>query len=234
MSRCWKSTATSCGISGADTVHPTTLQLLDELGLRDRFAKLPHSELSEIAFPIDEHRRVVVGDLRRLKVPYPYIAMVPQWDLLNLLAEAGNQEKSYTLRMRTEVTELIREAGRVQGVRYRTGTGSAGEVRADLTVACDGRWSIVRRQPELRPKEFPVPFDSWWFRLPRFPGDDPAALMPHAAPGRFVIVVPREDFLQLGYGAKKGIDALLRARGIEWFRRDVTEVVPWLAIGSTR
>ncbi len=128
-----------------DTVHPSTLQLLDELGLGERFAKLPQSKLHEIAFPIDEHHRVVMGDFRRLKVPHPYIAMVPQWDLLTLLAEAGAEEESYTLRMRTEVTGLIRESGRVHGVRYRTEDGRTGEIHADLTVACDGRWSIARQ-----------------------------------------------------------------------------------------
>jgi 2-polyprenyl-6-methoxyphenol hydroxylase-like FAD-dependent oxidoreductase len=215
-----------------DTVHPSTLQLLDELGLGERFAKLPSSRVDEIAFPIDAHHRVVIGDLRRLKVlkvRYPYIAMVPQWDLLNLLAEAGKDEPSFTLRMRTEATELIRESGRVQGVRYRTQDATSGEIRADLTVACDGRWSIARRQADLRPKEFRVPIDAWWFRLPRKRDDNPSALMPYAAKGRFVIVVPREDFLQLGYFARKGTDAQLRARGIERFRQDIAEAVPWLA-----
>ncbi|MGH3754790.1 MAG: FAD-dependent monooxygenase, partial [Pseudonocardiaceae bacterium] len=157
--------ATSCGTSAATPCTPSTLQLLDELGLGERFAKLPQSKLHELAFPIDEHRSVVVGDFRRLTVSHPYIAMVPQWDLLNLLAEAGAEEPSYTLRMRTEVTELIRESGRVRGVRYRTEDGTTGEVRADLTVACDGRWSLARRQAGLRPKELPMPLGVWWFRL---------------------------------------------------------------------
>jgi len=202
------------------------------LGLGERIAKLPSSRVDEIAFPIDAHHRVVIGDLRRLrvlKVRYPYIAMVPQWDLLNLLAEAGREEPSFTLRMRTEATELIREAGRVQGAWYRTKDGTSGQIRADLTVACDGRWSIARRQADLRPKEFRVPIDAWWFRLPRKPDDNPSALMPYAAKGRFVIVVPRKDFLQLGYFARKGTDAQLRARGIERFRQDIAEAVPWLA-----
>jgi 2-polyprenyl-6-methoxyphenol hydroxylase-like FAD-dependent oxidoreductase len=212
-----------------DTVHPSTLQLLDELGLGERFAKLPQSQLHEIAFPIDEHHQVVFGDLRRLKVRYPYIAMVPQWDLLNLLAEAGNEEASFTLRMGTEVTGLIREAGRVHGVCYRTEGGRVGEVHADLTVACDGRWSIAHQLADLQPKEFPVPIDTWWFRLPRNPSDNPDALTPIAGNGRFVLVIPREDFLQLAYIAKKGIDSELRARGIERFRQDIVAAIPWLA-----
>jgi 2-polyprenyl-6-methoxyphenol hydroxylase-like FAD-dependent oxidoreductase len=212
-----------------DTVHPSTLQLLDELGLGERFAELPQSRLDEVAFPVDVDRSVVVADFRRLKVRYPYIAMVPQWDLLNLLADAAQEEPTFTLRMRTEVTELIRESGRVQGVRYRTQDGATGEIRADLTVACDGRWSIAREQADLRPKEFPVPIDAWWFRLPRKPDDNPSALTPRAGKGRFALVIPRENFLQLAYIGRKGTDPQLRARGIERFRQDIAELIPSLA-----
>jgi 2-polyprenyl-6-methoxyphenol hydroxylase-like FAD-dependent oxidoreductase len=212
-----------------DTVHPSTLQLLDELGLGRRFDELPHSELTELAFPFPDGRRIVIGDMRRLNVAHPYIAMVPQWDFLSLLADAGAEEPSYTLRMHAEVTELIREAGRVRGVRYRTEDGALHELRADLTVACDGRGSIARAQAELKPKELPVPIDAWWFRLPRRPGDNPAALTPVVGNRRVVIVIPRPDFLQLGYLGVKGTDARLRAQGIERFRQDIADAVPWLA-----
>jgi 2-polyprenyl-6-methoxyphenol hydroxylase-like FAD-dependent oxidoreductase len=211
-----------------DTVHPSTLQLLDELGLGQRFAKLPHSRLDEVAIPVDVDRNVVVADFRRLHVRYPYVAMVPQWDLLNLLAEAAREEPSFTLRMRTEVTGLVRPAGRVRGVRYRTGDGTTGEISAELTVACDGRWSVAHQQADLPLEEFPVPIDAWWFRLPRLPEDRPAALTPRAAKGRFAIVIPRNDFLQIAYIGRKGTDPQLRARGIERFREDIAEVVPEL------
>jgi 2-polyprenyl-6-methoxyphenol hydroxylase-like FAD-dependent oxidoreductase len=212
-----------------DTVHPSTLQLLDELGLGPRFAELPQSRLHEIAFPFPDGSRVVVGDLRRLRVAHPYIAMVPQWDLLNLLAEAGANEPAYTLRMRAEVTELIREAGSVRGVRYRTDDGELHELRADLTVAADGRWSVARAQAELQPQEMPVPIDTWWFRLPRRPDDDPTALTPVVSSRRFVLVIPREGFLQLAYFAAKGGDTQLRERGVEWFRQEIAAAVPRLA-----
>ena len=212
-----------------DTVHPSTQQLLDELGLGGRFAKLPHSRLYEIAWPADAGRTVVIADFRRLKVRHPYVAMVPQWDLLNLLAEAGKEEPSFTLRMCTEVTGLIRESGRVQGARYRTQDGTSGEIRAALTVACDGRGSIARAQAGLRPREFPVPFDVWWFRLPRMPGDNPSALTPLAVSGRAGLMIPREGHLQIAYIARKGGDPQLRARGIERFRQDIAELIPWLA-----
>lgn len=212
-----------------DTVHPSTLQLLDELGLGDRFAALPQSKIDEIAFPFPDGSRVVIGDLRRLRVAHPHIAMVPQWDLLNLLAEAGAQEPTYTLRMRSEVTELVREDGRVRGVRYRTEDGELHELRADLTVACDGRWSLARAQAALAPKELPVPIDTWWFRLPRKPDDTVTALTPVVRARRFVLVIPREGFLQIAYFGRKGSDAQLRERGVESFRREIADTVPWLA-----
>jgi 2-polyprenyl-6-methoxyphenol hydroxylase-like FAD-dependent oxidoreductase len=209
-----------------DTVHPSTLQLLDELGLAGRFAELPYSRVDEVVFPLGGDRTVVVADFRRLRVRYPYVAMVPQWDLLTLLADAGRDEPGFSLRMRTEMTELIRDGGRVHGARYRTPDGDSEEIRAELTVACDGRWSVARRQAGLPSTEFAVPIDAWWFRLPRMPGDEPSALTPRAAPGRFAVVIPRDRFLQIAYVGPKGTDEQLRARGIERFRADIAELVP--------
>jgi 2-polyprenyl-6-methoxyphenol hydroxylase-like FAD-dependent oxidoreductase len=214
-----------------DTVHPSTLQLLDELGLGRRFAQLPQSHVESVVLPVGPERRLVVGDLTRLKVAHPYVAMVPQWDLLNLLADAAAHEPTFTLRMRTEATDLVcaGTGRRITGVRYRTDSGDTGEIQADLTIAADGRWSIAHRLPELRLKEYPVPIDAWWFRLPRHPEDETAALMPHAGKGRFAVVIPRTDYYQIAYVARKGTDAQIRARGVEAFRRDIAELVPFLA-----
>ena len=212
-----------------DTVHPSTLQLLDELGLADEFADLPYSRVDEVAFPTSDGRTVVVADFRRLRVPYPYVAMVPQWDLLDLLADAAREEPGFTLRMSTEVTGLLRDEERVRGVEYRRADGTAGRIEADLVVGCDGRWSTVRREAGLRPREFAVPIDAWWFRLPRAESDAAASLTPRARPGRFAVVIPRTDFLQIAYIGRKGTDAELRARGIEAFRLDVAELMPELA-----
>src|SRR3712207_9093252 len=110
--------------------------------------------------------------------------MTPQWDLLDLLADAGRREPTFTLRMQTEMTDLIREYDRVCGVRYRTADGTTGEIRADLTVACDSRHSLAQRPAELRPREFAVPTYAWWFPVPRRPGARPSAPAPHTAPGR--------------------------------------------------
>ncbi|MGI5274628.1 FAD-dependent oxidoreductase [Nonomuraea sp. CA-218870] len=211
-----------------DTVHPSTLDLLAALGLGERFARLPQYHITEVAFPAGD-RRVVFGDLSRLKVRHPYIAMVPQWDLLTLLADAAREEPGFTLRMRTEVTGLIHERGRIAGVRYRTADGQDGELRADLTLACDGRWSVARREAGLRVRERPVPFDVWWFRLPRRQEDDLGALIPRVTGDRLLIVLPRETHFQVGYIGPKGFDRELRARGLEPLRREVADAAPDLA-----
>src|ERR1700716_4330564 len=135
-----------------DTVHPTTMRLLDELGLWERFTALKYSEVRAAKFE-SNGRSVTYFDFGRLHQPHPFIAMVPQWDLLNLLAEAANAEPSFTLRMKTEVTGLLREGGRVTGVRYQ-GTDGPGELRAELTVACDGRTSITRHEAGLKTHDY--------------------------------------------------------------------------------
>ena len=216
-----------------DTVHPTTLQLLDDLGLGERFAALPQSRLDEVAFPVDEGNTMqAVGEFRRLAklgVRYPYIAMVPQWDLLDLLADAARDEPTFTLRTDTEVTGLVREHGRVVGVRYRTREGAAGQLRADLTVACDGRHSVARADSGLPLTDYPVPFDTWWFRLPRYAGETAGALSPRVGDGRLAVVIPREGYFQIAYMGHKGGDAQLRARGLEAFRADIADLLPGFA-----
>ncbi|MFM9035936.1 MAG: FAD-dependent oxidoreductase [Mycobacterium sp.] len=210
-----------------DTVHPSTLTLLDELGLWERFAELPQSRVDSAEFPY-RGRLLTVVDFRRLREPHPYIAMVPQWDLLNLLAEAADSEPTFTLRMRHEVTGLLRSGNRVTGVRYRAPDGE-GELQADLTVACDGRWSVCRREAGLVPREWPVPFDVWWFRLPR-DMDAEYSLIPRTAPGRVLIMIPREGYFQIAYLIPKGSDARLRARGLAAFRDEVAGLVPEAAV----
>jgi 2-polyprenyl-6-methoxyphenol hydroxylase-like FAD-dependent oxidoreductase len=206
-----------------DTVHPTTLRLLDELGLWERFAAMPHSKVQTAKFETDG-RSVTYVDFGRLRQPHPYVAMVPQWDLLNLLAEAAQAEPSFTLRMKTEATGLLRDGGKVTGVRYQ-GPDGPGELRAELTVACDGRWSVARRAAGLETREYPVNFDVWWFRLPR-EGAAEFSFLPRTAPGKALGVIPREGYDQIAYIGAKGTDAQLRERGIEEFRRDISTLLP--------
>ena len=209
-----------------DTVHPSTLELLEDLGLYERFSRLPQSRLDRAVFPLDADRTVTVADFRRLRSPHPYIAMVPQWDLLNLFAEAGEWEPTFTLRMSTEAIGLLRGPDGVTGVRYRDLEGE-GEIHAELTVACDGRWSLARGEAALVTREFPVGIDAWWFRLPSG-SVHRTALTPRAGLGRFTVVIPREGYLQVAYIGRKGTDAALRARGVEAFRRDLAELMPEL------
>lgn len=176
----------------------------------------------------DGHQ-VTFINFERLPLRYPYIAMVPQWDLLNLLAEAGDAEPTFTLRTEHEVTGVVRDGGRVVGVDYRSPSGP-GRLLADLVVACDGRWSVVRRAVGLPVKEFPVGFDVWWYRVPtnRPVGE---ALLPRMSGGKIIIAIPREGYAQVAYVGRKGTDAQLRARGIEALRSETAALMPELADG---
>lgn len=209
-----------------DTVHPTTLRLIDELGLWDKFAELPQSRIDRLTFDAAPGHPVTLVDFERLRQPHPYIAMVPQWDLLNLLAEAGEAEPSFTLRMNTEVTGLLWDGGRVSGVRYHSADDGPGELRAELTVGCDGRTSVVRDEAGFSVREWPVSFDAWWFRLPQADDESTFELFPRLAPGKGMIVIPRQGYLQIAYLIPKGANDRLRARGVEAFHSDVLELLP--------
>ncbi|WP_328646478.1 FAD-dependent oxidoreductase [Amycolatopsis sp. NBC_00348] len=210
-----------------DTVHPSTLTLLDELGLGEKFDALPHSEMRSAGFPQENGELMKLADFTRLKVAHPYVAMVPQWDFLDLLAESARKEPTFVQRMETECTGLVREQGRVAGVTYRTVAGETGEIRADLVIAADGRWSLARREAGLVPREYDCPFDVWWFRLSRGTDDVDGMLLPQMRDRRFAIPLPRPGYFQIAYLGPKGDD--LRKQGIEAFRENVTQILPGFA-----
>ncbi|CAI3791792.1 FAD-dependent oxidoreductase [Pseudarthrobacter sp. MM222] len=214
-----------------DTVHAATIRLIDELGLGDEFRRLPQSKLNRVAFPVPGGPPVTMGNFDSLRPPYNYVAMMPQWDFLNFLAKAAAQEPSFSLRMGHQATALVRNGGRVTGIRYRTADGLDGEIQADLVVATDGRHSILRRQAGLVPKEYPVPFDAWWFRLPRHPSERGAVagIVPAFGRGEALLALFRDDYFQMGYLASKGTDARIRAEGVEGFRRRIAALRPDLA-----
>ncbi len=210
-----------------DTVHPSTLRLLDELGLGERFARLPAQRLTEVRMRVGD-TVVPLSDLRRIPGPHKYIAMVPQWDFLDLLAGAAAEEPSFTLRMRTAVTGLRTEGGRVTGVRYVDGEGVAGELAADLTVACDGRDSSVRAAAGLLQERFDVPMDVWNVRVPAQPGGErDGRVFMRTRDRQFAATMDRGAYYQTSYLIKKGTDAELRAHGIQWFRDRIGELFDW-------
>jgi 2-polyprenyl-6-methoxyphenol hydroxylase-like FAD-dependent oxidoreductase len=210
-----------------DTVHASTLRLLDDLGLGQDFQKLTHRIIETIGMKI---QGVSVDiDLHRIPGPHKHIALVPQWDLLELLATAAEKEPSFRLMRNSEVLEPIRERGdTVVGVRYRGLDGRIAEMRADLTVACDGRGSTLRTAMGLQPKSFGTPMDVWWFRLPRAE-QDPPGLEGVLTSGHAMIVIDRGDYYQCAYIIPKGSDSQVRAEGIESLQRTIASLVPQLA-----
>ncbi|MFD9884510.1 FAD-dependent oxidoreductase [Streptomyces alboflavus] len=211
-----------------DTVHPSTLRLLDELGLGERFDRLPARRLTQMRMHV-EGTTFVAADLRRVPGRHKYIAMVPQWDFLDLLASAAAEEPSFELRMRTAVTGLRTDAaGRVTGVTYTDRQGAPGELAADLTVACDGRDSVVRAAAGLVPRSFEVPMDVWQVKVPApRDGRGRGQVFLSVRDGQVAATMDRGDYYQTSYLIKKGTDAQLRSHDIAWFRDRLGALLGW-------
>jgi 2-polyprenyl-6-methoxyphenol hydroxylase-like FAD-dependent oxidoreductase len=208
-----------------DTVHASTLTLLDELGLGERFADLPPSWVEQLTVELDEGA-YRVADLSRLPGPHKHIALVPQWDFLNVIADASRQEPSYKLIMEAEATDLLWEGPRVVGVTYHK-AGEDYRLEADLVVGCDGRSSVVRERAGLKPRKFGVPMDVLWFRLPRVV-TDPAGVVGRISRSNLLIMIDRGDYFQIGFVIRKGSVATLHDQGIEAFQARLRDIVPWL------
>jgi 2-polyprenyl-6-methoxyphenol hydroxylase-like FAD-dependent oxidoreductase len=208
-----------------DTVHPSTLEVMYELGALDQFLALPHSELREIRGVID-NEKVTIADFSHLPVHCPFIAMVPQWDLLTFLTNLARlRYRTFRLMMRAEVIELIEENGRVAGVRVSTPDGVR-EIRAHLVVGADGRHSIVRRLARLAVEDVGAPIDALWMRLSKRPDDDETAAFGNIRGGRIFVMFDRGDYWQCAYVIRKGgFDELKRA-GLEAFQEGIAQVVP--------
>jgi 2-polyprenyl-6-methoxyphenol hydroxylase-like FAD-dependent oxidoreductase len=208
-----------------DTVHASTLTLLDELGLGESFADLPPRWIEHLTVQLDSGS-YGVADLSRLPGRHQHIALVPQWDLLNVIADASRQEPSYELIMEAEVIDLLREDSRVIGVTYRK-DGADHRLDADLVVGCDGRSSVVRERAGLRLRTFGVPMDVLWFRLSRAE-TDPVGVVGRVSRSKLLIMIDRGDYFQIGFVIRKGSVAALRDQGIEAFRHQLRDIVPWL------
>ena len=207
-----------------DTIHPSTLELMYELGLLDEFLKRPHQELREIAGQVG-NETVKIGDFTHLPTHCKFLALMPQWDFLNFLAEHGRRYPGFHVRMQTEAVDLIEENGRIAGVRAKTAEGMI-EVRAELTVGADGRRSIVRQCAHLEVIDQSAPMDVLWMRISRRPGD-PAQSLGHAQAGRIFIMIDREDYWQCAFVIPKGAADDIRSRGIEKFREEITTLAPF-------
>ena len=209
-----------------DTIHPSTLEVMHELGLLDDLLKLPHQKAPRLKAQFG-NLALTVADFTRLPTQCGFIAFMPQWDFLNFLAERSARYPTFTLRMQAEVTGLIDDAGRVVGLQATTPDGPL-EVRASLVVAADGRHSVIRAQAGLTVGVFGAPMDVLWFRLSRRPGDpeDPRARFDI---GRIFIMLNRGDYWQCGFVIPKGSIESLRQRGLQAFRDSVAQLAPFAA-----
>ncbi|MHA7632211.1 FAD-dependent oxidoreductase [Corallococcus sp. M7] len=209
-----------------DTLHPSTLELMHEMGWLDELLALPHSKMLDLRFQVGEHD-VTVGDFRHLPTHARYLAFMPQWDLLDFIARKAAMYPTFQLLRRTEVTDLVRDQGQVVGVRARTPEGPL-EVRASLVVAADGRKSTLRQQSGLEVQNLGAPMDVLWFRVTRRP-DDPSPPLGHFERGQLLLLINRGDQWQCGRVIPKGGIASLQARGLESFRAGLVKQVPFLA-----
>ena len=201
-----------------DTIHPSTLEIMSELGLLDEFLKLPHTEARTLGGDFGG-MRFTFADFSHLPTVAKYIALMPQWDFLNFLADHGKKYPGFHLYMRAEASDLIEEGGRVAGVRANTPDGPL-EIRADLTVGCDGRHSTLRERAAMKVDDLGAPMDVLWFRLPRHDGDSNESMGRFEA-GRIFVLIDRGEYWQCAYVIPKdGIDEI-RAKGLDAFRANI-------------
>jgi 2-polyprenyl-6-methoxyphenol hydroxylase-like FAD-dependent oxidoreductase len=203
-----------------DTVHPSTMQILHELGLLERFLGRPHNRLSQARLRL-AGREWTIGDLSHLPVAAPFIAMMPQWEFLDFLRDEAEAYPGFSLEMETPVVCFVEEGGRIAGVRLADGS----ERRARLVLAADGRSSLVRRPGMLAVKTLGAPMDVFWFRLPKVE-DGGDALRGSADAGRIVVLIDRGDYWQVAMVIPKGAAELVRAEGIEAVQREVALAYP--------
>ena len=207
-----------------DTVHPSTMEILDQLGLLGRFLSRPHNRVDRAQLRIAE-REWIIGDLSHLATPAPFIAMMPQWELLDFLRDEASRYPTFSLRMEEPVTGFIEQQGRVAGVRFASGR----EQRAGkLVIAADGRSSLVRALDLLPVETLGAPIDVLWFRLPKA-DDGSDALRGSIRPGRLVVLIDRDDYWQAAFVIAKGEEAAIRARGLVWLRGEVASSFPDLS-----
>jgi 2-polyprenyl-6-methoxyphenol hydroxylase-like FAD-dependent oxidoreductase len=216
-----------------DTIHPSILEILEQIGLAERFLKLPHSEISTVM------GRTAAGDqvefsLKRIPSRYRFIALVPQWDFLEFLTREAARFPTFRLARNAEVVDLLQRDGIVHGVRYRDQKGDH-ELEALLTVGADGRASATRSAAKLPMVEASPAMDVMWFRISRRP-EEPVAIAGRLGAGRILVMIDRGDYWQVAYVIAKGTAEKVRAAGLDAFRADVSRVAPDIAdrVGEIR
>ena len=208
-----------------DTIHPSTLEIMYELGILDEFLKRPHQKVTELGGKVGSET-VTIADFTHLPTHCHFLALMPQWDFLNFITEQASRYPTFHLRMQAEVTDLIEVNGTVAGVRAKTPNGTL-EIRASLTVGADGRRSVVRERARLKVIDLGAPMDVMWMRLSRRPTDPPQTLG-HFDRGRILFLINREDYWQCAFVIPKGTADEIRQRGLEAFRQEIAALEPFL------
>lgn len=208
-----------------DTIHPSTLEVLYELGMLEEFLKLPHQEIRKLTGQIGSSA-ITIADFTHLPTQCKFLALMPQWDFLNLLAEKARRYPTFALQMETEAIDVLREGERIAGVRVRTPAGES-EIYADLVVAADGRSSTVRAKTGLIVDELGAPMDVLWFHMSRLP-NDPGQALGRVDFGKILVMIDRGTYWQCGYIIAKGAFAALRRRGLDAFRQDIALLAPFM------
>jgi 2-polyprenyl-6-methoxyphenol hydroxylase-like FAD-dependent oxidoreductase len=206
-----------------DTVHPSTLELLGELGLLDEFLKRPHDEVRKLTGRV-ANEQIVIADMSHLPVQSRFVALMPQWEFLDFLAQEARRYPTFSLRMEAEAVDLVRESSRIVGVRLSSGE----EIRATLTIAADGRSSILRDKAELPRKDLGAPIDVLWFRLPKEKTTANETGGTFGA-GAMIVEIDRGDYWQCAYVVPKGAAEAIKAKGIDAFRKEVAHAAAELA-----
>ena len=208
-----------------DTVHPSTLEVLHELGILEQFLQRPHQEIRELAGKFGD-TVVPIADFTHLPTHCRFIALMPQWDFLDFLQAQCQRYPGFELMMQAEVVDLIEEDDRIVGVRAQTKDGAM-DVRAELVVGADGRQSLVREKAGLLVQEFGVPIDVLWMRLARRP-DDPEGVLAHVNAGHVLVMLNRGDYWQCGFVIQKGALDLWQQPGLPALQRSVAETAPFV------
>jgi len=208
-----------------DTIHPSTLEVMHELGLLEDFLKRPHQEMRQIGGQIGDDF-VIMADFSHLPTQCKFIAFMPQWDFLDFVAEHGKQYSNFRLQMQTEAIDLIEDQGKIVGVLANRPDGRV-EIYADLVIGADGRHSILREKAELEIQSFGAPMDVLWFRMTRRDTDDEQTLG-RITQGRMMVTLNRGDYWQCAYLIRKGDFEQIKNRGLEAFRADIVAVAPFL------